>query len=80
MVERNGIHYKVNSETPYSGKSFSLHDNRQKYYKRSFKDGKQDGAYTTWYKNGQKKSEVNLKDGEVFSSREWNEDGSPITD
>ena len=40
LVERNGIHYQVNSETPYSGKSFSLHDNGQKYYERTFKDGK----------------------------------------
>ena len=64
LVERNGIYYQVNSETPYSGKSFTLHDNGQKYYERSFKDGKQFGLETLWFKNGQKREEGT-----------WNENG-----
>ena len=77
LVERNGIHYQVNSETPYSGKSFSLHDNGQKYYERSFKNGKQEGLFTSWWKNGQKRFEVTYKDGETISEKvEWKEDGS----
>lgn len=77
LVERNGIHYQVNSETPYSGKSFSLHDNGQKYYERTYKDGKQDGLYTEWAENGWKRFEVTYKDGEIISDKVvWNEDGS----
>ena len=62
LVERNGIHYQVNSETPYNGKSFSLHDNGQKYYERTYKDGKKNGLSTKWYQNGQKKFETTFKD------------------
>ena len=64
LVQRNGVYYKVNSETPYSGKSFMLHDNGQIYYERSFKEGKQFGLETLWYKSGQKREEGN-----------WNENG-----
>ena len=60
LVERNGIKYQVNSETPYSGKSVISHDNGQKYYERSFKNGKQVGLETLWYKNGQKREEGTL--------------------
>jgi antitoxin component YwqK of YwqJK toxin-antitoxin module len=80
LVERNGIHYQVNSETPYSGKSFSLHENGQKYYERTFKDGKQDGLFTRWDENGQKKDEIPFKDGEMISRKEWNRDGSVKND
>ena len=77
LVERNGIHYQVNSETPYSGKSFSLHENGQKGHERTFKDGKQDGLMTEWYENGQKRFEVTYKDGETISEKlVWNKDGS----
>ena len=62
LVERNGVYYKVNSETPYSGKSFMLHDNGQIYYEKSFKEGKQFGLETLWYKSGQKeKREIGMK-------------------
>ena len=46
FVQRNGVYYKVNSETPYSGKSFSLHDNEKKKRKVNYKDGKLDGLET----------------------------------
>jgi antitoxin component YwqK of YwqJK toxin-antitoxin module len=29
-----------------------------------------------YYKNGQKKNEINYKDGVEISEKEWNEDGS----
>ena len=79
LVERNGIYYQVNSETPYSGKSFTLHDNGQKYHERSFKDGKQDGLNTTWYKNGQKRFEVTYKDGKKMSETKWYSGGQKLS-
>ncbi len=36
-----------------------------------YKDGEQDGLWTQWYENGQKKAEGHIKDGEVVSSNEF---------
>ena len=66
LVQRNGVYYKVNSETPYSGKFFSSHDNGQRKSEGNYKDGKIDGMFTTWHKNGQKKYERNWSNGNLF--------------
>ena len=42
----------------------------------TYKDGKEDGLWTQWYENGQKDEEITYKNGEIISSKEWNEDGS----
>ena len=34
-------------------------------------DGKEDGLYTEWYENGQKKTEGTYKDGELDGKRIW---------
>ena len=35
----------------------------EKWYEGNYKDGKVDGLYTFWYKNGQKSYEESYKDG-----------------
>jgi len=43
---------------------------------RNYKDGKYDGLFITWYKNGQKNSEVIYKDGEKDGlETRWNDNG-----
>ena len=42
----------------------------------TYKDGKLDGLYTSWYENGQKQIEVTFKDGELISEQCWDEDGN----
>ena len=63
LEEREGIYYVSGSDTPYTGKSFTLNENGKKASERNFKDGKLDGLYLAWYENGQKESEINFKDG-----------------
>ena len=48
----------------------------QKESEGTLKDGKQDGLWTWWYKNGKKEGEQTYKDDELISSKDWNEDGS----
>ena len=38
----------------------------------------EDGLQTQWYENGQKKAEINYKDGKGISSKCWDEDGKVI--
>jgi len=42
----------------------------------TYKDGKLDGLHTLWYENGQKLGEGTIKDGELISSKCWDEDGN----
>ena len=42
----------------------------------NFKDGKNDGPWTRWYKNGKKEEESNFKDGKLNGlSTKWDKDG-----
>ena len=58
-----GIVYLKDSETPYTGKAFALHENGQKKSERILKDGKPNGIAITWNENGQKELEANFKSG-----------------
>ena len=49
----------------------------QKKFEATYKNGRLHGLTTTWYKNGHKKKELTLKDGEVISAKYWDEDGNP---
>ena len=46
----------------------------QEYYK----DGKKDGLWKKWHKNGQLQYEKNYKDGEIIFEKCWDEDGNEI--
>ena len=63
LVERQGIKYEVNSQTPFTGSYVSYHENGQLKSKTTFKDGKQDGLEESYHENGQLESKVNYKDG-----------------
>ena len=45
-------------------------------YKGGWKNGKKDGLFTWWYKNGKKEYEGTYSEGKKLSVEEWNEDGS----
>jgi len=68
------IRDRDNDPSLLNGSYFSF-DDGQLIHSR-FKNGTEDGVWTTWYENRQKKFEVTIKDGEKVSSKEWNEDGS----
>ena len=73
---RESIWYLKDSETPYTGKVYSLHPNGQKKQEGNFKEGKLDGLYVEWYENGQKAVESNMKNGKpdgVWVN--WHENG-----
>lgn len=54
LQDRGGVKYEVNSETSFRGKLVKKYENGQKTVEEHYKDGKLDGLYTYWYKNGQK--------------------------
>ena len=62
LEKREGIYYLLDSDTPYTGKSFRSYSNGQKS-EVNWKDGKENGLYVSWYVGGQKKAERTYKDG-----------------
>ena len=63
LLERQGLVYQVNSDTPFTGLVVSYYDNGQYEYKKNLKDGKQHGLYEKFYENGQLEDKRNYKDG-----------------
>ena len=62
LVERGGITYLINSQTPFSGRSVSYHENGQLKEKGNFKDGRKEGLWENYYENGQLTIKGNYKD------------------
>ena len=77
-VVRNETVYKINSETPYTGKLFSLYKSGQKQSESTFgQDGERIGKHIEWYENGQKQFEYTYRDGKRHGvSREWRQNGA----
>jgi len=76
LQDRNGLHYQVNESEPYSGWAKRMYFRSEQIWALVyFKDGKLDGLATSWYENGQKKSETTYKDGESVSQRSWPSNG-----
>ena len=69
LVERGGLFYQINSDEPYSGEAVWYYDNEYTHRVGNYKDGKWDGKWTYWHKNGQKRS-VGALDPKI----EWGDD------
>ena len=57
LVERDGLMYEGDSETPFTGVMVDKYENGQKKFEATFKDGKQEGLSSGWYENGKKECE-----------------------
>jgi len=71
LVERDGIKYEVNSQTPFTGSSVSFHENGRLSWKGNYKRGKQDGLYESYHENGRLMMRGNLKIGKQDGLREY---------
>ena len=73
---RESIWFLIGSDTPFTGKAFTLYKNGQKEWEGSYKDGKEDGAFVMWFENGQKLREGKYKEGKPDGlSVSWHENG-----
>jgi antitoxin component YwqK of YwqJK toxin-antitoxin module len=79
LEQRESIYYLKGSNTPYTGKVFLFHESYgHKLGEGNYKDGKPDGLTVIWHDDGQKRAEVNFKDGEMVSEKFWNSKGEPV--
>ncbi len=77
LVERQGLTYEVNSQTPYSGPFESYLKNGQLKSKANYKDGENNGLYERYHDNGQLHYKTNYKDGKLNGDwKYYNEDGT----
>ena len=57
--------YAPNQKTPFSGWTKRMYENGRISGLYQYKDGKRDGLWAGWHRNGQKAAEGAYKDGEV---------------
>ena len=57
-VERDGLWYEGDSETPFTGVAVDKYENGQKAGEVTYKDGKHEGLRTQWHENGKKASDA----------------------
>ena len=78
---REGIMYLKGSDTPYTGKVFSLYTTGKKKFEGNLKDGKPDSLALQWHKNGQKLSEANFNDGKAMGLfTRWYDNGQKLSE
>ena len=76
LIEEGGLKYHPETMELYSGDVFKNYLGGKTEYEGSYKDGKQDGKWTSWYENGQKKGEGIYKDGKEDGKwTSWYENG-----
>ena len=63
LVEKDGIYYEVNSNTPFTGSVMEYYENGQLKSRENFKDGKEEGLSEYFYENGELEFGGNLKEG-----------------
>ena len=79
LEQRESIYYLKGSNTPYTGKVFLFDESYgHKLVEGNYKDGKPDGLTIIWHDNGQKRAELNIKDGKQISKKWWNSKGEPV--
>ena len=78
LIERDGLMYEGDSETPFTGVVVAKYVNGQKSSEGTYKDGKREGLQTVWYPHGQKWVEATFKDGKEVSKTRWDEEGNEI--
>ena len=76
LIEKDGLKYHPDTKELYSGKVFKNRMGGKTEFEGSYKDGKREGKWTEWYKNGLKEKEVTYKDGKIDGLlTSWYEDG-----
>ena len=80
LIDKDGLKHHPDTKELYSGKVFKNRMGGKKEFEGSYKDGKEDGLWTKWYKKGQMEREETYKDGNIVSYKRWNEDGSVNND
>ena len=75
IVEQNGIYIKKFSDEIVNGNVYQMFGD-MKVVLGKMKDGKKNELWTEWSENGKKKKEITYKDGELISSKCWDEDGN----
>ena len=61
LIEKGGLKHHPDTKKLYSGKVFINHLGGKKESEGTYKDGKRDELWTSWYENGQKKLLISMR-------------------
>ena len=66
LIERDEITYEKFSDTPFTGNLLDFYKNGQLKEKRSYKNGKEDGAYERYFEDGQLWDKGSYREGKLY--------------
>ena len=79
LVLANGIYYDKISNKPQTGEAFSNYNDQRKKSNGNLLDGKKDGLWTEWFRDGQIRSREIYENGQANGIWEqWHENGQMI--
>ena len=70
-MEREGVTYEVNTETPITGVSVTKYENGQTRSEVEIKDGRKDRPFVQYFENGQLEAKGTLKNNLVVGHYVW---------
>ena len=80
IVFRNGLYYKIGTETPFAGKYEEMFDDGKPRSSINFLNGQKDGTEKAWSENGTLVLDANFSAGKRHGiTQSWNEDGQLMT-
>jgi len=65
IILKENVYYKKFSDEICNGKVYTMFGD-EKVYIGYLKDGKQDGLWSEWLENGQKRKETTYKEGDIL--------------
>ena len=71
LIEEDGLKYHPDTKELYSGDVFKNYLGGKTEFEGSYKDGKPDGLWTEWFRDGQKEEEGTYKDGKEIEVTRW---------
>ena len=81
LVERGGLFYEMDSDTPFTGKTVSFYPDGQIKTEGEFRDGKSNGLFILWFDDGQKHMEEEYWDGrEEWRLTQWYRNGQKFSE
>lgn len=71
LEKKNGLAYAKGETTPFTGFAYKNYDNGASGMGGNYLDGKKEGDWVWWYKNGKKQRYTQYKDGKKNGKCVW---------
>ncbi len=76
LLDRDGLKYEIDSGAPFTGVAVEHWPNGEPKARVEYREGRLQGKFVGWYRNGQKMVEGEYRDGVTIRYQEWDREGN----